>query len=137
MKRHLTLRIDAPTVDEIDRVARLRGISRNELADRYLAEGVRRDEFPQISFRDGALGRRAALLGTRLDVWQVVDTVRGHGNSIEDAAAYLDLPVERVRAAVRYAAAHPGEIEDIATREAEAAARAEDLWRAEQDLLAP
>ena len=137
MKRHLTLRVDAPTVDESDRVARLRGISRNELADRYLAEGVRRDEFPQISFRDGALGRRAALLGTRLDVWQVVDTVRGHGNSIEDTAAYLDLPVERVRAAVRYAAAQPEEIEDIATREAEAAARAEDLWRAEQDLLAP
>lgn len=136
MKRHLTLRVEAPTVADLDRLARLRGVSRNELADRYLAEGVRREEFPQIAFRDGALGRRATLLGTRIDVWQVVETVRDHGNSVEEAAAYLELPVERVRAAVRYAAAHRDEVEDIAARETEASTRAEDLWRAEQDLLA-
>jgi len=136
VKRHLTLRVDAPTVADLDRLARLHGVSRNELADRYLAEGVRREEFPHIAFRDGALGRRATLLGTRVDVWQVVETVRDHGNSVEEAATYLDLPVERVRAAVRYAAAHRDEVEDIAARETEASARAEDLWRAEQDLLA-
>jgi uncharacterized protein (DUF433 family) len=135
-KRHVSLRMDASTLDELDRQARQHGVSRNELAGRYLAEGVRQDEFPQIYFREGALGRRAAVVGTRLDVWQVVETVRNHENSIDRAAGYLDLPRERVRAAVRYAAAHRTEVAEVANREVAAAERAEQLWRAEQALLA-
>jgi uncharacterized protein (DUF433 family) len=132
----MSLRVAEVAAAELDRAAERRGISRNELAERYLIEGVAQDEFPQIAFRDGALGRRAILLGTRLDVWQVLETVRNHGNSVEQAAEYLDLPTERVRAAVRYAAAHKDEVEGIAAREIGAAARAEELWRAEQELLA-
>jgi len=134
-KRQLSFRIAALTAADLDRSARLRGMSRNALADRYLAEGLRRDEFPDIDFRDGALGRRAALSGTRLDVWQVLQTVQNHDHSIEEAAEYLGLPPHRVHAAVRYAAAHPDELRDIAEREAEAAARGEEIWRAGQDLL--
>lgn len=134
-KKHLTLRIDASTIADLDRLSRVHGLSRNELAYRYLVEGVRRQEFPEVYFREGALGRRAALLGTRLDVWQVMKTVREHANGVEEAAAYLGLSVDRVRAAVRYAAAYGDEIADIAGREREASARAEDLWRGEQDLL--
>lgn len=135
-RRHVSLRVDDVSLVELERAAARRGISRNELAERYLIEGVAQDEFPQIGFRDGALGRRATLLGTRLDVWQVLETVRNHGNSVEQAAEYLDLPAERLRAAVRYAAAHRDEVEEIAAREIDAASRAEELWRAEQELLA-
>lgn len=135
-RRHMSLRVAEATAAELERAARRRGLSRSELAERYLIEGVAQDEFPEIGFRDGALGRRAMLLGTRLDVWQVLETVRNHGNSVEQAAQYLGLPVERVRAAVRYAAAHREEVEQVAAREIEAAARAEKLWRAEQELLA-
>jgi uncharacterized protein (DUF433 family) len=135
-KKHVSLRVEVPTVDDLDRLARQRGISRNELAERYLAEGVRQDEFPQIYFREGALGRRAALVGTRLDVWQIVETVRNHENSLEQTADYLGLPVERVRAAIRYAGTHREEVEEVAAREIAAAERAEELWRAEQELLA-
>jgi len=94
------------------------------------------DEFPQIYFRDGELGRRAALLGTRLDVWQVVETVRAHDNSVAETAAYLDLPTERLQAAVRYYAAHRDEVDEFAARAIEAADRAEELARVEQELLA-
>jgi len=135
-KQHVSLRVDPSTVDDLDRLARRRGVSRSELAGRYLAEGVRQDEFPQICFREGALGRRAALVGTRLDVWQVVVTVRNHDNSLEQAADYLGLLVERVRAAVQYAAAHRAEVEEVADRELAAAERAEELSRGEQELLA-
>lgn len=132
----MSLRVAEAAAVELERAAERRGMSRNELAERYLIEGVAQDEFPQIAFRDGVLGRRAILLGTRLDVWQVLETVRNHGNSVEQAAEYLDLPAERVRAAVRYAAVHKDEVEEIAAREIDAAARAEELWRAEQELLA-
>jgi uncharacterized protein (DUF433 family) len=132
----MSLRVAEPAVAALERLAVRRGISRNELAERYLIEGVVQEEFPEIGFRDGALGRRATLLGTRLDVWQVLETVRAHGNSVEQAAAYLDVPAERVRAAVRFAAAHRDEVEETAARERAAAERAEELWRAEQALLA-
>lgn len=135
-KRHVSLRVEAATIDDLDRLALQTGLSRNALAERYLAEGVRRDEFPQISFRDSALGRRAALQGTRLDVWQVIETVRNHDNAVEDAADYLGLPAERVRAAVRYYAAHRDEVDEIAARETATAERGEELWRAGQELLA-
>ena len=82
----MSLRVAEVAAAELERAAERRGISRNELAERYLIEGVAQDEFPQIAFRDGALGRRATLLGTRLDVWQVLETVRNHGNSVEQAS---------------------------------------------------
>jgi uncharacterized protein (DUF433 family) len=128
--------VDGQALDDLDRITRETGISRNALAGRYISEGAKMDEHPQIYFRSGALGRRAALLGTRLDVWQVIDTLREHGNSIEETASYLGLPPERVRVAVSYYAAQREEIDDIAAREHEAAERAEKRWRAEQELLA-
>lgn len=134
--RHVSLRVDAPTLDELDRLAGQTGQSRNALAARYITEGVRRDEFPQITFRDAALGRRAVVQGTRLDIWQVIETIRNHGNSVVDAAAYLNLPAERVQAAVRYYAAHRDEVDEIAAREAATAERAEQLWRDAQQILA-
>ena len=135
-KKHVSLRIDETLVDGIDRWASRSGLSRNALAERYLAEGQKMDEFPQIYFRSGELGRRAALLGTRLDVWQVMETLRSHDNSGEDAAAYLGLSPERVRAAVRYYAANRDEVDEFADRASAAGDRAEQLWRAEQELLA-
>ncbi len=135
-RRHVSLRVDVPALENLERRAREAGMSRNALAERYLAEGTRMDEHPQVFFRDGALGRRAALLGTRLDVWQVMETVRNHGNSVEQAAEYLGLPVERARAAVRYYAAHRDEVDEFAARAGEVAERAEALWRSEQEILA-
>lgn len=135
-RRHVSLRVGEPTLAGLDRLAQQAGSSRSALAERYIAEGTRMDEFPQIYFRDGELGRRAALIGTRLDVWQVMETVRNHGNSVEEAAEYLDVPVERVRVAVRYYAANRDEVDEFAARAIAAAERAEEISRAEQELLA-
>jgi hypothetical protein len=45
------------------------------LAERYIEEGLRHDEHPLIYFRDREIGRRPALLGTRLDVAEVISTI--------------------------------------------------------------
>lgn len=135
-RRHLSLRVASATFEELERRARETGETRNTLAERYIAEGMRMDEHPQIAFREGALGRRAALVGTRLDVWQVMETVRNSGNSVEEAADYLEQPVEKVRAAVRYYAAYRDEADEFAARATAVAERAEAAWRAEQELLA-
>ena len=134
--KQFSIRVATPVFEELERRAREVAESRNALAERYIAEGVRLDEHPDIVFRDGPLGRRATMAGTRLAVSQVMETVRGHDNSVDDAAEYLSLPVPKVRAAVRYYAAHRDEVDEVAQREAAAAERAEAAWRAEQELLA-
>ena len=134
--RQFSLRVAAPVLEGLERRAVERAESRNALAERYIAEGVRMDEHPDVYFRDGALGRRAAIIGTRLDVWQVMGTVRNSSNSVEAAAEYLDQTVEKVRAAVRYYAAYRDEVDEFAARAAATADRAEALWRAEQEILA-
>ena len=62
------------------------GQPQTALAERYLEEGLRMDEHPLIYFRDGANGRRPALLGTRLDVADVIETLRQNDRSVERTA---------------------------------------------------
>ncbi|HEX2297501.1 MAG TPA: hypothetical protein VHH34_03110 [Pseudonocardiaceae bacterium] len=45
------------------------------------------------------------------------------------------MSTHKVRAAVRYYAAYPGEVDDRVSDHREAAAEAEAAWRVEQDLL--
>ncbi len=134
--RQFSVRIATPTFEELDRRARERGVTRNALTERYIAEGVKMDEHPEIGFREGALGRRAILAGSRLDVWQVIETVRNSGNSVQETADYLGLPPSRVQAAVNYYAVYRDEVEEIAERERAVADRAEATWRAGRELLA-
>ena len=44
LRRHVSLRVAETAVSELDRAAERRGLSRNELAERYLVEGVRSEE---------------------------------------------------------------------------------------------
>jgi uncharacterized protein (DUF433 family) len=69
------------------------------------------DEHPLIYIRDGEAGRRPALLGSRLDVAEVLITIRQNGNSVEEAAGYLEIPVELVDACLRYYADYKDEID--------------------------
>lgn len=82
------------------------------------------DEHPLIYVRDGAAGPRPALIGTRLDVWQVVETVRQNADSPAEAADYLRLPLSHVEACTAYYVAHRDEIDDWTARERDAAEQA-------------
>ena len=73
------------TRKHLERWAVESGESQTALAERYLEEGLRRDEHPLIWFRDGA-------------------------------AAYLDQPVVKIRAAMRYYAAYEDEVDAWAER---------------------
>ncbi len=134
--KQFSVRVATPTFEELERRAHERGIARNALTERYIAEGVKMDEHPDIAFREGALGRRAILGGTRLDVWQVIETVRSSGNSVQEAAEYLGLAPARIQAAVNYYAVYRDEVDEIAERERAVSERAEANWHAGRELLA-
>ena len=109
---------------------------RPALAERYIEEGLRHDEHPLIYFRDGAMGRRPALFGTRLDVAQIVTTIRQNGNSVEEAADYLEIPVEHIEACVGYYADYKDEIDAWIKRADAIAERERERWQRRQQALA-
>jgi uncharacterized protein (DUF433 family) len=94
------------------------------------------DEHPAIYFRDGAAGRRPALLGTRLDVADVMETIRQNDRSVERAAAYLELPVDRVEACLRYYADYADEVDEWIDRTRAIADREEARWQRRGQALA-
>lgn len=116
--------------------AREAGESQAALAARYLEEGMRLDEHPGIYFRDAGSGRRPALLGTQLDVAQVVETLCQNESSIEETAEYLDISPSSVEAAVRYYASYEDEVDEWIEQSRAIAERERELWRRQQRLLA-
>ncbi|MGH2732713.1 MAG: DUF433 domain-containing protein [Actinomycetota bacterium] len=134
-KRPLTFRVRPSTLSDLKRRAQEADVTQTTLAERYLQEGLRRDDHPLICFREGVAGRRAALVGTRLDVWQVIEMVKQAGNSVEETAEYLELPVEKVRACARYYAEYRDEIDEWSAAAASIAEREEAIWRRQQEAL--
>lgn len=134
--KQIGFRFDPRTIEHLKRRARARG-QQTALAERYINEGLRQDEHPLIHFRDGAGGRRPALLGSRLDVAAVIATIRQNHGSIEEAAGYLEVPAEQIQAAVDYYADYKDEVDD-STEEAQAFAEEQrERWRRGQEALQP
>ncbi len=111
MSDHFTLRLQTGTTDRLERRARRAGTAPRTLAQRYVEEGMRHDDHPLIHFVDGPSGRRAALVGTGLDVWEAIATVRDNGNELSEAAEYLGVPLGLVEAAVSYYGDYRDEID--------------------------
>lgn len=134
--RQRSFRFSLDTLALLEAQAREHGESGNSLAERLLEEGLRTRNHPSIYFRHGStFGRRPALVGTRLYVWQVIATVQ-ESESIEEAADYLGLTRSQVLACVSYYADFSDEVERYAEEEREFARREQDRWRREQEVLA-
>jgi uncharacterized protein (DUF433 family) len=134
-REHFSLRLHSATLQRLVAQARRRGVPKTRVAEQYLEEAVRMADHPGIVFRDGAGGRRAALAGHRLDVWQVIETVRQESGSVEAAAEYLRISPGLVGAAVGYHADNRAEIEDWIQRNAAMAQETEEAWRRRQAAL--
>jgi uncharacterized protein (DUF433 family) len=135
-KQSVSFRFDPITVKRLKRHAVEAGAGQTALAERYIEEGIRCDEHPLIYFREGAAGRRPALLGSRLDVADAITTIRQNGGSVEEAASYLEIPVEQLEAAARYYGEYTEEIDEAIERSRAAAERERERWRRGQEALA-
>jgi uncharacterized protein (DUF433 family) len=74
-----------------------------------------------------------AVRRTRLDVADVLEMIRQNGNSVEDAAEYLEIPVEHVEDCVGYYADYKDEIDAWVQRSREIARRGQERWDAQPD----
>ncbi len=134
--RQRSFRLSGDVLDLLDSRAAELGESANRVAERLLYEGLRTRSHPLIFFRGGtADDRRPGLTGTRLYVWQVIDTVQSSGGSIEEAAEYFRLSPMQVRACVSYYAEFKDEVDATAEEDREFAARAQAQSQREQEVL--
>jgi len=134
--RSRSFRLPEPVLTLLDEGARERGKSGNSFAEQLIDEGLHTRDHPLIYFREGGAGdRRPALVGTRLYVWQVVDTVRESDGSVEEAADYLELTPAQIRACIRYYADFQEEVDTHAEEDRAFARREQDRWRREQEVL--
>jgi uncharacterized protein (DUF433 family) len=131
----LSMRPSKRTLERLRERARLLGEKHTRLAERYLEEGVVMDEHPGIHFVDGALGRRPAVLGTGLDVWEIVGVAKDNGGSVADTASYLEIDPRLVEAALRYYGTYREEINDWIERVHALNSREESTWRAAQEAI--
>lgn len=107
-----SFRLSGRTVELLDAAAARTGETRNALADRLLGEAVRVVRHPLIRFDAGASGRRQPrVVGTRLDVHQVVATLRANDVNVDATADYLGIDPRLVMAAMDYYAEFTEEVD--------------------------
>jgi uncharacterized protein (DUF433 family) len=135
MPAPLSIRLSETTLERLGAAARRVGLPPRTLAQRYVEEGLRMDEHPLVRFVDGPAGRRAALLGTGADVWEVIAAVRDNGGDLEQTADYLELPLGLVQAAAAYYAAYRAEIDDWIELNERGSSDARARWQAGRDAV--
>lgn len=106
-----SIRISADADELIAAEARRTHRSKGAVVEGLAEEALRTRRFPGIAFRGEDWDRRPWVIGTALDVWQVVDAHRDFG-SVEKMVAEGSLSERAVRLALAYAERFPDEIEE-------------------------
>jgi uncharacterized protein (DUF433 family) len=132
VKEPLSLRLPAATVERLGARAARRQMAPRTLAQRYIEEGLRMDDHALVRFFDGATGRRARLVGTGLDVWEVIAVVRDNDGDVHATADYLEISLGLVQAAVAYYGVFRLEIDESIELNARESQQAHAAWLAGQ-----
>ncbi len=133
-----SMRLPSETMARLEARGRRRGETKTRTAERLIDEGLRMEDHPGIVFRDGPSGRRAGVAGGP-DVSEVLSTLQGTGETGDDAiaatAAWTSLSETQVRAAVRYYAEFPTEVDERIRLNREESEREHASWERTRDAL--
>jgi len=130
MSHPLSVRLSDATIARLGRHAQRVHLAPRTLAQRYVEEGLRMDEHPLVRFAEGPAGRRARLVGTGKDVWEVIAAVRDNDADAAETARYLEMPLGLVQAAITYYGAYTDEIDQWVEANEQEAAEARAAWMA-------
>ena len=132
MSHPLSVRLNDVTIERLGKHAKRVHLAPRTLAQRYIEEGLRMDEHPLIRFAEGPAGRRARLVGTGKDVWEVIAAVRDNDGDAAETARYLEIPLGLVQAAITYYGAYRDEIDQWIEANEQETADARAAWTAGQ-----
>jgi uncharacterized protein (DUF433 family) len=106
-----SIRLSRSTDQFVDDEARRTRRSKSAVVEALTEEAARMRRFPGIGFRDEDPRREAWVIGTALDVWEIVEAFRDFG-SIEEMVAGSELSEREIRLALAYAEQYPDELEE-------------------------
>jgi hypothetical protein len=87
--------------------------SKGSVVETLVEEALKTRLVPWIAFRGDDYNRRAWLIGTSLDVWQVIETYKDFDESFDRTIAETDLTEGELRTALSYYRRFPQEIDDF------------------------
>ena len=134
MSHPVSVRLNDATILRLGQHAQRMHLAPRTLAQRYVEEGLRMDEHPLIRFADGP-ARRAKLVGTGKDVWEIVGAVRDNDGDAAETSRYLELPIGLVQAAISYYGTYRDEIDQWIEANEQQVAEAQAAWSAGQDAV--
>lgn len=85
--------------------------TKSAIVEAFTEETARTRRFPGVAFRGDDAGRRAWVIGSGLDVWEIVHMLEDFG-SPDALVAGTELTPHQVRLAVSYSQAYPDEIDE-------------------------
>jgi uncharacterized protein (DUF433 family) len=87
--------------------------SKGSVVETLAEEALKARLVPGIAFRGDDYNRRAWLIGTSMDVWQVVEGYKDFDEDFERTVAETGLTARQLRTAVSYYERFPQEIDDF------------------------
>jgi hypothetical protein len=87
--------------------------SKGSVVETLAEEALKTRTVPGIAFRGDDYNRRAWLIGTSLDVWQVIEAYKDFSESLDRVIAETDLSERELRTALSYYGRFPQEIDDF------------------------
>ncbi len=126
-----TMRLTERTNRWVEEEARRTRRSKGAVVEALAEEAARMRRFPGIAFRGPEHDRRAWLVGTALDVWEVVEAYEAMGS--ERLLEEGDLPERTIKLALAYREEYPEEIDQAVAQNR----RSQAEWHALYPTLVP
>lgn len=109
-----SMRIPREMIEGIQGIARERNKDFSTVTKELLEEAIKMHRCPGIVFSEGVRGRRARIAGTGIEVWEVIASYKGTGESLERLkTAFHWLSEPQLRTALGYYRAYPEEIDGL------------------------
>jgi uncharacterized protein (DUF433 family) len=107
-----SVRLDDETEKTVEAEARRTRRSKSAVVEAFTEETARTRRFPGIAFRGDDARRRPWVIGSGLDVWEIIQMLEDFG-SPEPLVAETQLSPQHVRLAVAYRESYPAEIAEV------------------------
>ena len=108
----VNIRLENEVLNEIKKLAKTLRLSLSAVLNRLIIESVRMYQFPGIIFVTSPSGRRAAVSGTGLDVWELVLIYQRYKKNEKKLLHDYPLTQMQLYAALNYYAKYKKEIDD-------------------------